>query len=175
MLQGYVGTQIPISVNFLRSRSGLSTVGFTVVNRGLSVVRARSTQVQEIQVASTGTGMYVGSLLFTEPFEGYLIWDTGQNVSGIEPDRLRITQEEILVLSETTSANLVAAFNNLADAVGALYDENVMKIPNAAVPSEMRVVRKRPDDADWSNPLSDAVVPIDMRAGQLRYGGPPIS
>lgn len=175
MLQGYAGTQIPISVNFLRSRSGLSTVGFTVVDRNLAVVRPRSTLTNEIQVGSAGTGMYTASLLFTEPFSGFVIWDTGQLAGGVEPNRLRIAQEEILILAETSGANVVTALNTLSDAVGALYDENVMKIPNAAVPSQMRVVRKRPDDLDWSNPLSDSVVPIDMREGRLRYGGPPLS
>lgn len=175
MLQGYVGNQIPISVNFLGSRSGLNTVGYTVVDRNLSVVQARSISTQEIIVSGAGTGVYTASITFANPFEGYVIWDTGQPANGTEPNRLRVAQEEIIVLPEASVANVATALNNLLVTVGALYEENTMKIPNASVPTALRIVRKRPSDPDWSNPLSDITIPIDNRKDQWRYGGPPLS
>lgn len=172
----YVGNLIPVSVNFLRSRAGLATVGYTLLDQNLSVFQARTTiGVTEIVLGSVHTGLYTAQLTFANGFTGYIVWDTGQPDNGTEPNKLRIAEEEISILTVAGADIIAQALDNVNVAVTALYEENVMKIPNGPTPDALRIVRKRSDAATWDNPLSDMTVPIDQRPGRLRFGGPPLS
>lgn len=62
------------NVNFGKSRTGLSTVGYTVKDISGSIVTPRTTgSVYEL----TG-GMYAAAITFPDDFNGSVCWDTGQ-------------------------------------------------------------------------------------------------
>lgn len=168
MTQGYVGREIPLVVNFLPSRAGLTTVGYTLVDREHNIVRERVTEgVREVIVAGKGTGTYTATVTLNAVVAGYVIWDTGQDPDGVQPNRLRWVTEELTVLHDPAQSG-----GPIMDAIGALMDENTMKIPDGTHPTKVRYVRKRPGDPDWSNPFSDGFVHIVHTAGRQRYGGP---
>jgi hypothetical protein len=98
---------------------------------------------------------------------GFIVWDTGQDPNGVGDLKNRVVVEDLKV-------NLVSG-NNLGDvvtALGVLMEENVMRIPNAQNPTAIRIIRKHPEDPDWTTPYSDTTVPIIRIRGQERYGGP---
>lgn len=175
-ITGYVGVTIPVTVNFLPSRGGLTTVGYTLLDQALAVVGERSTQnIAEIVVAGVNTGVYKAELRFTRPFTGYIVWDTGQPITGTEPNKLRTIQASVVVSYAQTYSDVLLAIEQVGLDVSALFEENTMKIPDSITPNSLRIVRKRPNDTDWSNPLYDSSIPIDQRPGRQRYGGPPLT
>lgn len=174
-ISGYVGTTIPVTVNFLPSRAGLTTVGYTLLDQELNVIQGRTTQgVSEMSVAGAPSGVYKVELRFTVPVTGYIIWDTGQPVAGTEPNKLRAVQSSVVVSYAQTYGDIMLALDELGLNVAALFEENTMKIPDGTAPSSLRIVRKRFTDPDWSNPIYDSSIPIDQRPGRQRFGGPPI-
>lgn len=167
MIQGYVDQEIPVSVNFLPSRAGLTTVGYTLVSHAHDIIVDRRTLgVVELLLGGYPTGMYTATLRFDAPFSGFVVWDTGQDPLGEGANRLRRAMEEVMIGAFSDTAEIL-------DAVGALYEENVMKIPDGPAPTKIRFVRKRRGAPDWSTPLSDKTVPVVNKPGNLRFGGPP--
>lgn len=68
--------QIVKLVNFGRSRSGLTTVGYTILNSAGSIVTPRTTAgVYEV---SGSTGIYGALATFSASFVGTIAWDSGQ-------------------------------------------------------------------------------------------------
>lgn len=67
--------RIAKSVNFGSLKTGLSTVGYALLNSDKSVNQARTTSgISEI---SSGTGIYGGDISFPTGFSGFILWDTG--------------------------------------------------------------------------------------------------
>ncbi len=175
MIRGYVGTPFAMTVDFRPSRAGLNTVGYTVLDDLGNVAVSRTTSgVTEILVAGAATGIYMARIQFGNPFSGTVVWDTGQNPNGTPETRLRVATEELAVVY---APNVISPeqLSPILDLVGSLADENTMKIPDSDDPTRLRIIRKRPGDADWSNPISDQIVHIIRKPGQERYGGPPPS
>lgn len=177
MIQGAVGQEIAITVNFLVSRAGLASVGYTLMNHDHTVFRSRSTTgVVEVLSDGAGTGIYSAKVKITEPYIGYILWDTGQDPEATGPDRLRSAVEEISIQSAFDTGggggNILGALIELMDAIKALYEENTIKIADQTTPNTLRIIRKKPDDPDWSEPYADTTIPVIRRPGQFRYGGP---
>lgn len=175
MIQGFVNQELAYTVNFLMSRSGLSTVGYTLLNKNHTVFRSRSvTGVVEVQSGGSPTGIYSVKLKLTEEFVGYILWDTGQDPEGTGVDRLRSAVEEVSIIPavEGGSGGLTTVLLDIMEAVKALYEENTIKLADQTTPNSLRIIRKRPEDADWSDPYSDTTIPVIRRPGQFRYGGP---
>ena len=64
------------NVNFGKSRSGLSTVGYTLLDTTGSVVLSRTTSgVYEL---TPNSGLYACNITFPDNFHGSILWDTGQ-------------------------------------------------------------------------------------------------
>jgi hypothetical protein len=170
MIEGFIGTPVPLAVNFLPSRTGLSTVGYTVLDQNGGVLVPRTTGAVVEVVA--GSGMYRTSRLFTEAIQGFVLWDTGQ--SGVGLTALRRAIEEIWVHAVPAGDNtlIIQTVDDIKDAVSALFEENTIKIPNGIKPTQMRIIRKRSQDPNWVTPYSDAVVHIVREVGLERYGGP---
>lgn len=64
------------TVSFGSRRSGLSTVGYTLVNTDGSTKQARTTSgVVEV---SSGSGVYGASITFDDSWTGFIVWDTGE-------------------------------------------------------------------------------------------------
>lgn len=63
------------SVNFGASQSGLSTIGYTLINPDGSVQQSRTTS--GITELSSGTGVYGGVISFPDSWSGFILWDTG--------------------------------------------------------------------------------------------------
>lgn len=168
MAQLTVSVPTIVTANFLPSRSGLSTVGYTLLNADQSIFQPRTqVSVYEVLLDGSGYGVYATALTIPTTLSGFIVWDTGQDPNGVGTDRRRVIVEDIKVS--------LASGNSLGDvvtALGALMEENVMKIPNAENPSAIRIIRKRPEDPDWTTPYSDTTIPIIRIRGQERYGGP---
>jgi hypothetical protein len=180
MIFGVAGKDIPFSVNFLPSRAGLATVGYQVVDKNHAVVIARTLiGVNEIDFGGNPTGLYTVTLQFSNDFAGFIIWDTGQPANGVGVNKLRIARDEIFITEQVGGAGLATntsvnnARDEVLDAVKAIYEENVMKIPNTTMPAHIRIVRKKDSDGNWDTPYSDHIVPIIRTPGALRVGGPP--
>jgi hypothetical protein len=63
------------NVNFGRSKRGLATVGYTLINSSGGVAAARTTVgVYEV---GTLTGIYAALITFSSGFVGSILWDTG--------------------------------------------------------------------------------------------------
>ena len=177
MIQGAVGQEIAITVNFLVSRAGLGTVGYTLMNNDHTVFRSRSTTgVVEVLSNEVNTGIYSAKIKITEPFIGYVLWDTGQPPAGVGANRLRTAVEEISIQSAFDESggggNVLGALIEIMDAIKALYEENTIKIADQTNPNTLRIIRKKPDDPNWSQPYADTTIPVIRRPGQFRYGGP---
>ena len=172
MIQGYVGIPLWMTVNFQPSRAGLTTVGYTLMNTdGAVAVPRTQLEVGEIPVNGRFVGIFRARITFEAPFQGVVLCDTGQDPNAVNSaERFRAASDEVCVIEHPVVESQLVP---LKDLVGSLADENTMKVPNGAVPSEMRYVRKRPGDADWTDPLSDKTVHIVRKPGQERYGGPP--
>ena len=64
------------NVNFGRSKRGLSTVGFTLIDSAGSTQAERTTAgVYEV---GTDTGIYGANITFSNTFSGTILWDTGE-------------------------------------------------------------------------------------------------
>lgn len=64
------------NVNFGRSKRGLATVGYTLINSSGGVAAVRTTAgVYEV---GTLTGIYAALILFPTGFVGSILWDTGE-------------------------------------------------------------------------------------------------
>jgi len=174
MIQGFVGQEVAATVNFLPSRAGLTTVGYTLYSNDHTVFRARSlTGVVEVFSGGVGTGIYSVKLRITEVFSGYILWDTGQDPEAVGTDRLRSAVEEVSIESVIDGGG--GSSGGLAEllyAIQALYEENTIKIATQQNPNSLRIIRKTSEDADWSTPYMDTTIPVIKRPGQLRYGGP---
>lgn len=158
------GVETPVIVNFLPSRAGLTTVGYRLLDKFQQIVQGRTTTgVTEVWA---GLGVYSVLLTFPDAFEGYIVWDTGQSPVGVGTAKLRTVVEDLVVAPAVD-------FDGVTGAVEALYEENVMKIPNAANPTALRIVRKRSTDSNWNTPVSDITIPIIRTRGLERFGGPP--
>lgn len=85
-------------VNFGKSRAGLGTIGFTVLNTDGSAQSARSTTgVYEL---TTGSGIYAVYAPFPDGFQGSILWDTGESAS-----KLLYAAEEFSYLSANPQVN----------------------------------------------------------------------
>jgi len=175
MIQGFVNQEVACTVNFLASRAGLTTVGYTLFNNNHTVFRARSVAgVTEVVAADTATGIYSVKIKLTEEFVGYVLWDTGQDPEASGSDRLRTAVEEMAILPAIDGGmgGITTVLLDLMDAIKAMYEENTIKLADQTTPNSLRIIRKRPEDADWSAPYSDTTIPVIRRPGQFRYGGP---
>lgn len=169
MIQGYVGRTVPALANFLPSRAGLATVGYTLLDKNGDMLAART--VEGVAELAVNTGIYRVSLEFEERFEGFILWDTGQDASGEGSNRLRTLSEEISIIYPfDVDVERTPALKTILEAVQVMYEENVMKIPNGTIPTEFQIVRKRMQDPDWSNPYSDKTLYIVPNPA--RFGGP---
>jgi hypothetical protein len=70
--------QLVKNVNFGRSKRGLATVGYTLINSAGGVAQVRTTAgVYEV---GTLTGIYAALITFATGFKGSILWDTGEVV-----------------------------------------------------------------------------------------------
>jgi hypothetical protein len=67
--------QIVKSVNFGVGKTGLSTVGYRLLNPDRSVKLART--IVGVSELVAGTGIYVCDINFEDDWRGLLVWDTG--------------------------------------------------------------------------------------------------
>jgi len=63
------------NVNFGRSKRGLNTVGYTLVNSVGSITAPR--QTAGVHEVGTETGIYAALITFPTNFHGSILWDTG--------------------------------------------------------------------------------------------------
>ena len=71
-----------ITQQFNSAKSGLNTVGYTLLNADLTVRTARATSgVLELHI---GSGQYGALIPFPDGFQGYIKWDTGDSFTEIQ-------------------------------------------------------------------------------------------
>src|SRR5579859_7577548 len=73
-----INAKVTLSVNMGVGKTGLATVGYTLLNGNGTTFQARTTTgVAEVHA---GTGIYqveLANTVFTAFFDGYVLWDTG--------------------------------------------------------------------------------------------------
>lgn len=88
-------------VNFGKTRSGLSTVGYAIFTSAGSIFTARTTSgVYEL----TSSGIYGANIEFSDGFRGSIVWDTGE-----ASNRMLVAAESIELTDVTDIRTLVTA------------------------------------------------------------------
>ena len=81
------------SVNFGRSRGGLSTVGFTLIDTtGTTAVVRTTAGVHEV---GSNTGIYAAPVSFASQFSGSILWDTGETPAKYASEEYNPFQDNI--------------------------------------------------------------------------------
>lgn len=91
-----MAVQIIRVVNFGKSRSGLSTVGYAILNSVGAVQSART--ISGVYELTASSGIYAAFATFPENFQGSIIWDTGET-----PGRILYAAEQYNYLENNPS------------------------------------------------------------------------
>ena len=86
------------TVNFGTDGTGLTTVGYALINNDGSTNRSRITD--GIFELKTNSGVYGAYILFDDPWTGVLLWDDGQSELTYASEQITIDTTGILTVSE---------------------------------------------------------------------------
>lgn len=168
-----------VTQQFNPTKTGLSTVGYTLLNPDLSVRTARATAgVLELH---TGSGQYGALIAFPDGFQGYTQWDTGDtspeiqvvaNNAGVAPSWyqgfsitsiLANTQGTALQAAVTASLSAVDITKSVIDktfayAADHIHYDDASGIVTVYDPSGATIVTQFRDSYNENGHLIDRVV-----------------
>src|SRR4051812_22564269 len=87
-------------VNFGKSRTGISSVGYTILNTDGTTQSARS--VSGVYELTSSSGLYAANITFPNAFRGSILWDTGE-----ASNRIIFAAEDFTYLRENPDVETV--------------------------------------------------------------------
>lgn len=103
MAAGQIGNPLIAQVGFGPGKAGLTTVAYTLLNVDGAIYRART----QDGVVELTNGDYYVILVFSQEWQGFILWDTGESVPRTAREPIEILPVPVVVAPQPVSPSLI--------------------------------------------------------------------